>query len=54
MATRLVQNVANVNVELGFLFQLINFLIWQIVGKIMETDFIFLGLKITADGDLQP
>ena len=45
-----------VNVELGSLFQLINFLIWHIVGKIMETvaDFIFLGSKITADGDLQP
>ena len=26
---------------------------WQIVGKTMETvtDFIFLGSKITADGD---
>ena len=29
---------------------------WQIDGKTMETviDFIFLGSKITADGDLQP
>ena len=29
---------------------------WQIDGETMETvtDFIFLGSKITADGDLQP
>ena len=29
---------------------------WQINGETMETvtDFIFLGSKITADGDLQP
>ena len=29
---------------------------WQIDGKTMETvtDFIFLGSKITVDGDLQP
>ena len=29
---------------------------WQIDGKTVETvsDFIFLGSKITADGDLQP
>ena len=29
---------------------------WQIDGKTMETvtNFIFLGSKITADGDLQP
>ena len=29
---------------------------WQIDGEIMETvsDFILLGFKITADGDLQP
>ena len=29
---------------------------WQIDGKIVETvtNFIFLGSKITADGDLQP
>ena len=29
---------------------------WQIGGEAMETvrDFIFLGSKITADGDLQP
>ena len=29
---------------------------WQIDGKTMETarDFIFLGSKITSDGDLQP
>ena len=29
---------------------------WQIHGEIMETvtGFIFLGFKITADGDLQP
>ena len=29
---------------------------WQIHGEIIETvtDFIFLGFKITADGDLQP
>ena len=29
---------------------------WQIDGQTVETvaDFIFLGSKITADGDLQP
>ena len=29
---------------------------WQIDGETVETvsDFIFLGSKITADGDLQP
>ena len=29
---------------------------WQIDGETMETvtDFIFLGSRITADGDLQP
>ena len=29
---------------------------WQIDGETMKTvtDFIFLGSKITADGDLQP
>ena len=29
---------------------------WQIDGETIETvrDFIFLGSKITADGDLQP
>ena len=29
---------------------------WQVDGETMETvtDFIFLGSKITADGDLQP
>ena len=29
---------------------------WQIVGETMETvtDFIFLGSKITADGDCSP
>ena len=29
---------------------------WQIYGETMETvtDFIFLGSKISADGDLQP
>ena len=29
---------------------------WQIDGETMETgtDFIFLGFKITADGDLKP
>ena len=29
---------------------------WRIDGETMETvtDFIFLGSKITADGDLQP
>ena len=29
---------------------------WQIDGETMETvvDFIFLGSKITADGDVQP
>ena len=29
---------------------------WQIDGETMETlrDFLFLGSKITADGDLQP
>ena len=29
---------------------------WQLDGETMETviDFIFLGSKITADGDLQP
>ena len=29
---------------------------WQIDGEAMETvvDFIFLGSKITADGDVQP
>ena len=29
---------------------------WQIDGEMMETvtDFIFLGPKITVDGDLQP
>ena len=29
---------------------------WQIDGETMETarDFIFLGSKITADGDFQP
>ena len=25
--------------------------LWQIDGETMETDFIFLGSKITADGD---
>ena len=32
------------------------FIAWQIDGKTMETkrDFIFLGSKITADGDCSP
>ena len=49
-------NIQKLNIEKSKIMATSPVTSWQIDGETIETvtDFIFLGYKITADGDMQP